>query len=80
MEKWGFQPSIHPLMRYTKLMGFVLFFHFANPLKTDMCLHLLSVFGKPLTPFDKRFFETESVVKTLFTTASRNRGQSLSAG
>ena len=46
------------LASYTKLMGFVLFFHFANPLKTDMCLHLLSVFGKPLTPFDKRFFES----------------------
>ena len=47
-----------PYPSYTKLMGFVLFFHFANPLKTDMCLHLLSVFGKPLTPFDKRFFES----------------------
>ena len=42
---------------YTKLTGFVLFFHFANPLKTDMCLHLLSVFGEPLTPFHNRFFK-----------------------
>ena len=42
---------------YTKLTGFVLFFHFANPLKTDMCLHLLSVFGEPPTPFHKHFFK-----------------------
>ena len=41
----------------TKLTGFVLFFHFANPLKTDMCLHLLSVFGEPPTPFHKHFFK-----------------------
>ena len=41
----------------TKLTGFVLFFHFANPLKTDMCLHLLSVFGEPLTPIDKHLFK-----------------------
>ena len=41
----------------TKLTGFVLFFHFANPLKTDMCLHLLSVFGEPLTPFHNLFFK-----------------------
>ena len=48
----------NPILPYnTKLTGFVLFFHFANPLKTDMCLHLLSVFGEPPTPFHKHFFK-----------------------
>ena len=50
-------PSSVGIWIYTKLTGFVLFFHFANPLKTDMCLHLLSVFGEPPTPFHKHFFK-----------------------
>ncbi len=49
--------NLGPAMYDTKLTGVLLFFHFANPLKTDMRLHLFSVFGEPPASFHKHFFK-----------------------